>query len=237
MTFSTTQFVVLAGGLGTRLQSVVSSIPKPMADISNRPFLEYLLDQLIDDGVSEVTLATGHLTDKIEKHFGKEWKSLRINYSVDMRPLGTGGALLNALDSSYDSVVTINGDTFQDISYKSLTESLTKKDDGVLAVRNVEDVSDFGSLVISAEGTVTKFGEKTSTGSGFIYSGVSFLKTSKLLDWVHSFQTSGPQISLEKDVLPGVIARGAVRTFPVQGFFVDIGTPARLEVARSNMRS
>jgi D-glycero-alpha-D-manno-heptose 1-phosphate guanylyltransferase len=235
MSFSNAQFVILAGGLGTRLRSVVSSKPKTMASVANRPFLEYLLQQLVDQGVLQVTIATGYLSSEISEHFGEEWRGLSINYSVETTPLGTGGALLNAVDIEAEITVAINGDTFQEISYKSIVEALAEDDDGVLAVRKVEDSSDFGSVLVTKEGYISQFGEKTETQSGLIYSGVACLKIAKLGRLVSKKISMKDPVSLEREILPRLINGGRVRALSSDGVFIDIGTPSRLGLAQSIM--
>ena len=88
--------IILAGGLGTRLRSVVEDVPKPMAPINGRPFLEYQLAYLKNQGVSSVIFAVGYMADVIERHFGAQWQSINVSYSREECPLGTGGGLIKA---------------------------------------------------------------------------------------------------------------------------------------------
>jgi hypothetical protein len=101
--------IILAGGFGTRLKHLLPDVPKPMADISGRPFLEWLMDYLADAGVSEVILSVHYLKEKIIDHFGDKYKNIKISYALENEPLGTGGAILNSIkdDEKYLIITAI----------------------------------------------------------------------------------------------------------------------------------
>jgi D-glycero-alpha-D-manno-heptose 1-phosphate guanylyltransferase len=105
--------LILAGGFGSRLQSVVNEVPKPMAPVAGRPFLEHLLDHCLKFGFEEALLSVGYKSELIISHLGNNYKGLRLEYAVEKEALGTGGAIRFALDSAKsDSLWTIlNGDT------------------------------------------------------------------------------------------------------------------------------
>ena len=103
--------IILAGGFGTRLKHLLPDVPKPMADISGRPFLEWLMDYLSDAGVSEVILSVHYLKEKIIDNFGDKYKNIKISYALENEPLGTGGAILNSIKDD-EKYLIINGDTF-----------------------------------------------------------------------------------------------------------------------------
>src|SRR3989344_9142075 len=107
------QALILVGGLGTRLQPVVRDVPKPMADVNGRPFLEYVINHLKKFGVKEIILATGHMHEKIESYFGDGSKfGVKIKYSVETQPLGTGGAVRLARLLIGERFLLVNGDTW-----------------------------------------------------------------------------------------------------------------------------
>jgi D-glycero-alpha-D-manno-heptose 1-phosphate guanylyltransferase len=113
--------IVLAGGLGTRLAARLDGVPKPMAPVAGRPFLEILLTQLQRSGCARVVLSVGHLHAVIENHFGAEFRDVRIDYAIERAPLGTGGALRVALPAMTEkSVLVLNGDTFLDADYPAM---------------------------------------------------------------------------------------------------------------------
>ena len=104
--------IILAGGFGTRLQGVVKDLPKPMAPVNDRPFLTYILDYLIEYQYNKVILSVGYLHEKIEEYFGNQYKTLEIDYAMELEPLGTGGGILFAMSKCVtDNVLVINGDT------------------------------------------------------------------------------------------------------------------------------
>ena len=118
------QAIVLAGGLGTRLRSVVTDLPKPMAPVAGRPFLAWILDRLAQAGFERVVLAVGYRHEAIQQHFGSTYRGMALHYSVEDRPLGTGGALRLAADHvSHWPVFVLNGDTFLEIDYRAMRES------------------------------------------------------------------------------------------------------------------
>ena len=113
--------IVLAGGLGTRLKSVVSNVPKPMAPIGDKPFLEYILKYLKKNGITRAILSVGYKSEIIEEYFGNNFEGIDLVYSVEKEPLGTGGAIKKAMSKvKSNQVYIINGDTFFDINLKSL---------------------------------------------------------------------------------------------------------------------
>ncbi len=105
--------IILAGGFGKRLKAVVNDVPKPMAIINKRPFLEYLLSYLDFWGVNHLVLSVGYQKQMIMNHFGKSFKGIDIDYAVEDEPLGTGGAVKNAMTFiKGNHTFVLNGDTF-----------------------------------------------------------------------------------------------------------------------------
>ena len=133
--------VILAGGLGTRLQSVVSGRPKVLANILGRPFMTFLLDQLVLTDVRDVVLCTGYMADEIHKQLGNTYKSLRLVYSREDVPLDTGGALRLALPHlNSDTVLVMNGDSFVNIDLTIYMDWFFKKNcQASLLLTNVSD--------------------------------------------------------------------------------------------------
>ena len=112
--------IVLAGGLGTRLKGVLKELPKPMAPIRDRPFLEYQMDFWIDQGISRFILSVGYLNQTISSHFGDSYRSAKINYVQENTPLGTGGGLLMAAKNLAEPFLLLNGDTFFEVDLNDL---------------------------------------------------------------------------------------------------------------------
>ena len=215
------QAIILAGGLGTRLLSVVAELPKVMADVGGRPFLEHLLERLAAQGFDQAILAVGHKRQAIIDHFGHRAAGLSIAYSVEEEPLGTGGAIRQALTLADPApCFVLNGDTWLDLDYPGMFVAHRKaRAELSLAVLNVPDVGRFGALEISS-GRVTGFREKGCTGPGAINAGVYLMNA----DLFHD--TDLPlRFSFEIDFLAKALGRLRPLTFEACGDFIDIGVP------------
>jgi len=213
---------ILAGGLGSRLQPVVSDRPKALAEIRGRPFLMYLFDQLIAAGVGDAVLCTGYLGDHIDRMFGKSYGTLRLVYSHEPEPLGTAGALRLALPLlNSDSVLVMNGDSYCQANLQKFALWHDRcRANASLLLTEVSDTRRFGRVQVGADGTVTAFEEKSKEdGPGWINSGVYLLARPILTE----VPVARP-VSLEREILPGWIGRG-LYGFCNKARFVDIGNP------------
>lgn len=220
------QAIVLAGGLGTRLRSVVADRPKVMAEVAGRPYLEHLLSRLSSQGTSHVVLAVGYLRECIVDHFGARWGGLTIAYSVEQEPLGTGGAIKQALRlAGAGPCFVLNGDTWLDFDMAAMLEVHRRADVGLtMAVRPLDDVGRFGALEI-AVGRVVNFHEKGRQGPGVINAGVYLMEPSLLHGLPERF-------SIETDFLVPQVSRLCPLAFEVHGDFIDIGVPEDYERAQ-----
>ncbi len=225
---------VLCGGLGTRLRSVVSDRPKSMALIGDVPFLQLLLRRLKAQGVEEVILGTGYRADQIEGFFGNgEQIGLRLHYSHERAPLGTGGALKLAEAVLSDPALVLNGDSYVEWNLASMADLFQeKKADIVMVLQEVPDVSRYGSVTVNSGGRIAEFVEKGSlAGEGLINAGIYLLRKEIVSDLA-----AGSAISLERDVFPRFLGKkfyGLVS----RGIFIDIGVPADLERAQTVLQS
>ena len=141
------QAIILAGGFGTRLQSVVKDIPKPIANISELPFLAYLFTYLKNYNITDIVLSVGYLHKKITDYFGNSYIGINIKYAIEKEPLDTGGAIINSLQfiDQNQPVIVLNGDTFLQIDYQKLVSFYDKSNsDLTIVLRNVEDSSRYG---------------------------------------------------------------------------------------------
>jgi D-glycero-alpha-D-manno-heptose 1-phosphate guanylyltransferase len=221
---------VLCGGLGTRLRPVVSDRPKSMALVGGVPFLQLLLERVRSQEVDQVILGTGYMAEQIEAFFRRgQDLALRISYSREREPLGTGGALKLAEPILSDPILVLNGDSFVEWSLTAILELFTKRAAAaVIVLQAVPDVARYGSVTIDADGRVTEFVEKgTRTGAGLINAGVYLLRKEMV-----SALPAGRAISLEKEVFPQQL-NGKVYGLVSNGLFIDIGIPADLERART----
>ena len=215
--------IILAGGAGTRLRSLVPDLPKPMAPIAGRPFLEYLIERLVQGGVTDLILSVGHRAKAISDHFGASWGGAAISYAVETEPLGTGGAVAFALQGVHDkSVLVLNGDTYLGIDFADLVawgDSQPALMAGMV-LRAVDDVARYGA-VLCEDGMVRGFVEKSQVGPGLINVGVYLLNPAIM----SRFGLSGC-FSLESDLLQPHAAALHISAYVTDGFFIDIGVPA-----------
>ena len=214
--------IVLAGGFGTRLRSVVSEVPKPMAPIGAKPFLAYIMDNLAKQGVKRVILSVGYMADKIIEFFGDEYAGIEVIYSREEFPLGTGGAIKLALNSVLgDHVFVLNGDTFLDLEMDSVELLWQAEKKPVIVGVLVNDASRFGTLKISNSGLgVDGFLEKGAQIQGIINAGCYLLP----VDLLNEFE-NGVNFSFEKDYLEVQNMRDFA-FFKSSEYFIDIGIPA-----------
>ena len=223
--------IVLAGGLGTRLAARLSGVPKPMAPVAGRPFLEILLNQVARAGCGRVLLSVGHLRTVIQDYFGASFRGMRVDYAVEEAPLGTGGAIRLALaQTTGDFTLVLNGDTFLEADYAAMMRfhaaaSVTL----TMAVARQAEVARYGGVVVSA-GRVVSFEEKGRTGPGWINAGAYVLR--KDLAWPPNLPE---KFSFERDFLAPEIGRILPAAYEVEGFFLDIGVPEDLDRAPTEL--
>jgi D-glycero-alpha-D-manno-heptose 1-phosphate guanylyltransferase len=215
------QAIVLAGGLGTRLRSVVTELPKPMAPVAGRPFLAWILDRLAQGGFERVVLAVGYRHEAIVQHFGHVYLGMRLDYSVEEQTLGTGGAIRLAADRIASwPVFVLNGDTFLELDYRAMLDAHLQGSERMsLAVCQVADAGRYGGLDLE-DGHVRGFREKGSSGPGVINAG-TYLLSQAVLDRIPRDEP----FSFEQQLLvPGI---GTIRpaAFATDGLFIDIGVP------------
>lgn len=230
---SDTTALILAGGKGARLQSVVSDRPKPLALVAGRPFIEYVLDQLANAGIRRVVISTGHLGEQFRRQLGTTYKKLSLHYSQEIVPLGTAGALRHALPLiPSQQVLVLNGDSYCDIDFTKLIASHKTKGALVtMATVTVPEVSRYGAVTTGLDGRITDFQEKgRQTGEGFINAGVYVIDTSVLCKIAPD-----TMISLERDIFPQYLDR-VMYGFATTGTFIDIGIPDDYERAQQLFR-
>ena len=223
--------IVLAGGFGTRLKSVVPHLPKPMASVAGRPFLEILLSMLANKGFSRIVLSLGFMSEKIITHFGDNYKGMELVHEVESEPLGTGGAIRAALARCVsDHVYIFNGDTYLELEVEELEEVWRDGHHPVIAVREVTDTARFGSVEL-CDGRINAFLEKGKSGPGLINAGCYVLPN----DALDAFPLGQP-FSIETEYFVKYLKRLRFDGFVTRGRFIDIGVPddyalAQIELA------
>jgi D-glycero-alpha-D-manno-heptose 1-phosphate guanylyltransferase len=217
----TEEAIVLAGGFGTRLRSVVSDVPKPIVPVAGRPFLAWMLDSLAAQGLRRVVLATGHMADKVQAAIGARWHGMDIAYSVERQPLGTGGALKLAASQLHgDAAHVLNGDTYLRYSLSGLEDAAQAGHAPIaVALAQVPDVARYGAVAVH-DGRITTFHEKGGQGPGLVNAGSYYLSAAAL-------QTLPGQavFSFETEVLRAQAAAGCLAAFTQTREFIDIGVP------------
>ena len=216
--------LILVGGLGTRLRSALPDLPKPMAPVRERPFLEYLLADLEKSGIQNIVFCVGHQAEKIEEYFGDGARfGVQVEYSRERELLGTAGALKLAqpLVSSEDFLM-LNGDCYNDVDFQGLLSQHRSPPAVItLVAAHLEDRARFGSLKIDGDNRILVFEEKgAATGAGYINAGYYALNQS-----VFDLIPRGEVCSLERDIFPQVLEQQAMFAWKNQGAFIDIGLP------------
>jgi NDP-sugar pyrophosphorylase family protein len=228
---SVTDAIVLCGGAGTRLRSVTGEAPKSLATIGDRPFLDILLNQLRRHGFEHVTLAVGYQRELIRAHFGNGACGFNVRYAIESAPLGTGGALRNAVDLvESDTALIMNGDSYTDADLAAFAmDYRDAKADISMLVIPADGRVDCGSVSVDANCKVVGFKEKQAVlGKQYVNAGI-YMATKRMLREV----PTGVQVSLETDLFPQWLAEGKyLRAFTHLGECVDIGTPERYQNAQ-----
>lgn len=224
--------IVLAGGLGTRLPSITTDRPKPMAPVRSRPFLAYLLDYMIEQGVQAAILAVSYKWEMIRDHFGYAYRGMPLSYSVEVEPLGTGGAIRQALDTLDDEEVFVfNGDTLFRVELDELVNAhRTSRAVLTMALKQVPDCDRFGQVEITGDGVVSGFLEKSAEGPGWINGGVYMLNRRLFTDF-----PMPSRFSFERDLVEPNLEAIRPYGYPSGAYFIDMGVPDDYERAQGEV--
>jgi D-glycero-alpha-D-manno-heptose 1-phosphate guanylyltransferase len=227
--------IILAGGLGTRLRDVVPNLPKPMALINGYPFLEVLINNLVKSEITDVILSVGYKYEVILEYFGSEYKGTSIKYVIEESPLGTGGALIKAMElfNADEEVFVLNGDTFIDLDYMEMKKGYgySKADVGI-ALKPMADTYRYGRVALNEMNRISEFKEKGRHESGLINAGVYILRPS----FFNAFDLP-EKFSLENDCFVKYLDEINIYPYTVDGYFVDIGVPEDYKRAQIDLMS
>lgn len=221
--------IILAGGKGTRLRRVVCDVPKPMASIQGKPFLEILIERFASKGISHFILSVGYMHEVIVEHFTNRYQHLSITFSIENEPLGTGGAIRAACQHLTGShTLVMNGDSLFDVDLSVIDQQLV--DQPILFGRMVDEVGRYGRIVFDDDCNMTDFSEKSQKGRGCINGGVYYLRKDSLdaYESHHSF-------SLEQDYFSQVAKHKQVTVNVQDSFFIDIGLPESFASAQDEL--
>jgi len=221
-----TTAIILAGGLGTRLRESVPDLPKPMAPINGRPFLEHQLDYWIGQGVKRFILSVGYRHTTIVDHFGATYRGIPLDYAIERSLLGTGGGLLLAAEKlpAEADFLLLNGDTYFEVELAALRGLHgSRKADWTFSLFRTAEVGRYMGMDIAADGRITSLKSGTGKSDRLANGGVYLVNPEALRigDW-----RSGGKVSLEDDILPAVFASDR-RLYGLEcsGTFIDIGVP------------
>ena len=223
--------LILAGGFGTRVKDLLGDLPKPMAPVNDKPFIEWIVRWLKAQGVRDVVISTGYGSEFVVNHFATNPVSeMNVQCVAELEPMGTGGGLAYAAEQcgvTPETWLVLNGDSIIFADVMAMANALGEAE-GVMATRAVPDTSRYGSVRTDATGRITAFEEKTP-GAGQINGGVYLLRHSVLSD----FPSTRP-LSLEREVFPDLLnQKNGLHALPVEAPFLDIGTPETLPLAEA----
>lgn len=224
--------IILAGGFGTRLQGVVSDVPKCMAPVAGKPFLSYLLSSLEDAGSTHIILSLGYKHEVIKNWLSTLHTKMKISYVVETEPLGTGGAVKFAASvGTEEAIFILNGDTYFGVNYAEMLQvHQNSSADATLALRQMYNFERYGVVETDPiTGRVLKFLEKQFCVSGFINGGVYLIRR-EILNQLPE------KCSLEKDYFETHISSAVITGYPSGGFFIDIGIPEDYIQAQSDFK-
>ncbi|MBC5858319.1 nucleotidyltransferase family protein [Campylobacter jejuni] len=210
------QAIILCGGLGTRLKSIIKDIPKPMAPINDKPFLEFIFKYLKKQGIKEVILALSYKYEVIQEYFKDEFLDIKIKYSIEKEALGTGGAIKEALRFIKNEAYVVNGDTLFEIDLSKLKLNGSKI---CLALKQMNDFDRYGTVNLDGQGFVISFEEKVFKKQGLINGGIYLLNK----DIFKDFTLQG-KFSFE-EFLQENYEKLKARAEIFDNYFIDIGIP------------
>jgi len=227
---SKTDVVILCGGRGERLRSVIKEQPKVLAEVRGKVFLDILIDNILQYGFKHIILSVGYLREQIKNHFSNDENcNYTITFSEEEKPLGTGGAIKNAKDIiSSNPFIVMNGDSICKVDFKSFFDFHIKKEAllSIVLVRS-KTTQDYGSVTLDDSGRITAFNEKIPGGSGNIMNAGIYLMGKDIF----SYMPERDNFSLEYDLFPKIV-NDMCYGFLTDGEFLDIGTPERYEKAK-----
>lgn len=224
--------IILAGGLGTRLRSAVPDLPKCMAPVNNKPFLKYVIDHLLTQGITKFIFSLGYKHEAIEEYIVTEFPSLMFKISLEDEPLGTGGAVKLACSIAKEkSVLILNGDTLFKIDINKIAgfHSLSGAN-CTLSLKPMKNFDRYGVVEINEDLEITSFKEKQHYEKGLINGGVYALHTNKFLN-----ESLPDKFSFEKDYLEALYTERRMFGVEQDEYFIDIGIPEDYERAQNEL--
>ncbi|MBX2931865.1 MAG: nucleotidyltransferase family protein [Chitinophagaceae bacterium] len=218
------QAIILAGGLGTRLKTVVADKPKVLSPVAGKPFLYYIIEYLQKQGVTNYVFALGYLSEQVLDFLQQYYPSLSYQYSIEETPLGTGGGIKKAIQlATEENVLVVNADTFFDIDIaKMFSVHYAANAQCTVSLKLMKDFDRYGSVEIDTVNKILSFKEKALVKEGYINGGYLIINKNYYLSATKNL----PQIfSFEKDFLEKELNKMLIKGFISEGYFIDIGIP------------
>ncbi len=223
-----TPVIILAGGFGTRLSTVVKDVPKPMAPVNGKPFLHYIFRELQQQKIQHAILSIGHLKEVIQDYFQDEYLGIKVSYAVENEPLGTGGGIQHAFSYVQDDAYVLNGDTYFDIDLQKLKDISA---DISIALKPMFQFERYGTVETDSNGRVSSFNEKKYCEHGLINGGVYYFRKS-LFEKIDTDK----KFSFEKDILEKHLHDLNIRGKIFDNYFIDIGIPEDYNKVQQDFR-
>lgn len=217
-----TNMLVLAGGFGTRLRSVISEVPKPLAPVFGRPYLHYLIENLVEQGVTSLTFLLHHQADLIESFLESQkskgqYRGCELHTLTEHQPLGTGGAVAYAVQQLRlaGTFLVTNADTWLGSGVKQVLEAEVP----AMALVQVNNTERYGSVQFQHNRVIAFEEKQSSAGPGWINAGLYHLHADLFKDW------NGQPFSLERELFPKLVTNARLQAAPLETEFIDIGIP------------
>lgn len=224
--------IILAGGLGTRLRSVVNDLPKCMAPVAGKPFLKYVIDELLQQGVTDFIFSVGYMRESIIEFVHDEYPHIKAEFAVEKEPLGTGGGIqLAASLAKEKNVFVLNGDTLFKVNLHNLSNAhYAHQSACTLSLKPMQQFDRYGVVEINEVQRIISFKEKQYYEAGLINGGVYALNVNRFTS------LSFPEkFSFEKDYLETYYQQEGFYGFVSEGYFIDIGIPADYQRAQTEL--
>lgn len=224
--------IVLAGGLGTRLRTVVDDLPKCMAEVAGKPFLAHVLQYLETQFVDHVIFSLGYQHEAVIEWLRQKAFTFKTSWVIEKTPLGTGGGIKLALNKSKEKVVfVLNGDTLFRVDLHAMQEAAPKDAKATLALKPMQNFDRYGAVVLDANNRITAFREKQFCQDGLINGGIYLLDRSR-----EDFRGFPEQFSMEHDFFEPEVDRSTLSGFVADQYFIDIGVPEDFYRAQEELR-
>jgi D-glycero-alpha-D-manno-heptose 1-phosphate guanylyltransferase len=225
--------IILAGGLGTRLRSVVNDRPKVLAPINDKVFIDYLINKLLKFGITRIIFSIGYLSEYVINYVSLEYPNIDKSFVVEANPLGTGGALKKALGEARGGhILVLNGDTFFDVNLNHLFAFHNeKKSECTLALKHMKNFERYGSVELTHDGNIIGFKEKIYKGEGFINGGVLIINKTIFDPYIVP-----DEFSFENDFLIENLSRISLYGYISDSYFIDIGIPDDYQKFKDDIR-